>query len=280
MILERMKKRTIIFLLFSMILLACSDCKKSAKHYLQQAQTAYDSHKYEKAKSMIDSIKIIFPKAFNEIQAGFDLMQKIRMAENKRNIFFCDSLMAIKINKIEKLKTKFDYVRDTRYEEFGQYVSKSYSLSVSEKQNTLRAAVTEKGNLYLESVLIGKFVKHTRVKVSAHNGHFAETSDVTADGLNYQFNTLNNRHEIVRYITQNQNNMAEFIYTYQHEPLTLTFIGTRSFSVVLSQRAKKSIAQSFELSRLQNDIKTLEFEKEKSEVLIRYLKSKTDKYND
>lgn len=270
----KMMKRTVVLSLVAFVATACSQSGKSAKSYLQAAQTAYENENYEAAKLHIDSIKIANPKAFKEINAGFELMQKIRLAENKRNIYFCDSLIALKISAIEKLTTQFDYVRDKRYEEFGKYVSKNYPLSVSDNQNTLRAAVNEKGALYLESVLIGQPIHHTRVKVSAADGSYAETKDVTADGLNYRFRTLHNTHEVVRYISTEENNVAQFIFTYQNEPLTLTFFGKRNFSVSLSKAAKESIARTFELSHLQNELKELEFQKEKSEALIRYLRSK------
>lgn len=245
-----------------------------ARAYLRMAKIAYEQEDYAGAKLKIDSIKIKSPKAYHEIDAGFKLMQAIRMAENRRNVYYCDSLIAIKIAEIDALKTRFDYVRDARYEEFGKYVSKLYPLSVSEKQSTLRAAVTEKGDLYLESVLIGKAITHTRVKVSRSDGSFSETHDVTSDGLNYRFRTLDSYYEIVRYIAQDENSVAQFIYTYQQEPLTLTFVGKNTFYIPLSENAKNSVAKSFELSRLQHDIKVLEFEKGKSEALIRYLKDR------
>jgi hypothetical protein len=68
--------------------------------------------------------------------------------------------------------------------------------------------------------------------------------------------------------------VAQFIYSFQHEPLRVSFIGNGTITVVLSDAAKKGVAHSFELSTLLLNIEQLKFEKEKSETLIRYLESK------
>ena len=85
--------------------------------------------------------------------------------------------------------TKFDYIRDDRYQEFGEYFSKAYPHSASLDRDGLRAGVREKGALFIESILGSSSVKHNRVKVTAKDGTFAETGPVTADGMNYRFNT-------------------------------------------------------------------------------------------
>ncbi|MGB4568703.1 MAG: hypothetical protein WBH96_07020, partial [Dysgonamonadaceae bacterium] len=57
-------------------------------------------------------------------------------------------------------------------------------------------------------------------------------------------------------------------------PITVHFIGKRTLSKRLSNKEKEAISQSYELSSLLLEIERLKFEKEKSEVLIRYLLSK------
>ena len=97
---------------------------------------------------------------------------------------------------------------------------------------------------------------------------------VTADGLNYRFNTSGQTYEIVRYIGNDENGIAQFIYTFQEQPLTVQFVGNRTVTADLSHAAKRGIGDSFELSTLLQNIEQLKLEKEKSEVLIRYLESR------
>jgi len=272
--------QSILLLFISLTIFSCSGKKRDAETYLTEARKAYEESNYALAKLKIDSIKLLFPKSFDEIKAGFALMQEVRMAENKRNIAFCDSMLRESYNQLNEMLTKFDYVRDSRYQEFGEYYPKIYPYQSSLNRNGLRSGVGEKGELFIESILSGSTIRHNKIRVTAGDGSFAETLAVTSDGLNYHFQTLNKSYEIVRYTGRNENGVAQFIYIHQNEPLRVEFIGNRTISVALSDAAKQGIAHSFELSTLLLNIEQLKFEKEKSETLIRYLESKANKPED
>lgn len=270
----RFSQYSIILLLLSHFTLACSGNERGAKEYLSEAEAAYQEGNYSLAKLKIDSIKELFPKSFDEINSGFSLMQDVRMAENKRNILFCDSMLHENYTQLKEILTKFDFVRDSRYQEFGEYYPKAYPHHSSLSRNGLRSGVREKGILFIESILSGTTVKHNRIKVTSGDGNFAETDAVTSDGLNYRFNTLDNTYEIVRYSGNDENGVAQFIHTFQDEPITIHFIGGRTITAPLTNAAKKGVADSYELSSLLLNIEQLKFEKEKSEALIRYLESR------
>ena len=99
--------------LVAMMLMAisCNRNEKKAKDYLDIAEQALQKNNFGVAKSNIDSIKILFPKAFEEIQAGFDLMQEVRKAENRRNIVFIDSMINVSIEKLKEQRTNFKNIR-------------------------------------------------------------------------------------------------------------------------------------------------------------------------
>lgn len=265
---------TCYLFLFSVIISSCSGKGRNAKDYLSEAEAAYQQGNFALAKLKIDSIQLLFPKAFNEINTGFALMQDVRMAENRRNIVYCDSMLQVHYKTLNDMLTRFDYVRDDRYQEFGDYYPKVYPVHASLNRDGIRSGVGEKGTLFIESILIGRAIRHNKIKVSSKDGNFAETLSVTSDGLNYSFRTIDKSYEIVRYSGNNENGVAKFIYTFQNEPLTVTFIGSRSVSVAMNDASRKGIGQSFELSVLLTDIERLKFEKEKSETLIRYLQSR------
>ncbi|MBK5196117.1 MAG: hypothetical protein JJE08_08840 [Proteiniphilum sp.] len=265
---------TIILLLFSLFAFSCSGKERGAKEYLSEALTAYNEGNYSLSKLKIDSIKVLFSTSFDEINAGFSLMQDVRMAENKRNILFCDSMLRENYIQLNEMLTKFEFVRDIRYQEFGEYYPKVYPHQSSISRNGLRSGVREKGILFIESILSGATVKHNKIKVTTGEGNFAESLSVTSNGLNYRFNTLNKSYEIVRYSGNDENGVAQFIHTFQDDPVTVHFIGSRTITVVLTDAAKKGIAHSYELSSLLLNIEQLKFEKEKSEALIRYLESR------
>jgi len=265
--------------LWLMLLLipSCGGRESGAGDYLKEAGNAFEKGNYALAKMKIDSIKVLYPEAFDEIDAGFKLMQEIRMAENRRNINYCDSMLRVNYSVLSQLLNDFDYVRDSRYQEFGEYHPKIYPLRSSLDRNGLRSGVREKGVLFIESVLSGTAIYHNQIRVTAADGSFAESGIVTADGLNYRFNTLNKNYEIVRYTGDNEKGVAGYIHAYRDQPLTVHFIGNRTVKVSLSDAEKKGISNSFELSTLLLEIEQLKFEKERSEVLIRYLESRNDK---
>ncbi|HHV86974.1 MAG TPA: hypothetical protein GXX42_14375 [Petrimonas sp.] len=263
-----------IVCVFVFLLISCSGKTRNAKTYLAEAEVALNEGNYPLAKLKIDSIKVLFPKSFDEINKGFELMQQIRMAENRRNITYCDSMLTVNYELLTNMLNGFTYVRDPQYQEFGDYVPKIYPLNTSFNQNGLRSAVSEKGQMYIESVLAGGSLRHNRIKVAIKDGSFAESLPVTTDGLNYRFSTLNTTYEIVRFSGNDDNGVAKFIYTFKESPITLSFIGNRTTTITLSETAKKAIARSFELSTLLLDIEKLKYEKGRSEALIKYLESK------
>ncbi|MDO5524428.1 MAG: hypothetical protein Q4G48_10340 [Bacteroidia bacterium] len=262
------------FCFIALLLGSCSGKNRNAKTYLAEAETALNKGNYSLAKLKIDSIKEVFPTSFDEITEGFELMQKVRMAENQRNIVYCDSMLRVNYEQLREMLESFNYARDPQYQEFGDYVPKTYPLNTSFSQNGLRSAVNERGQMYIESVLSGTSLKHNKIKVSTRDGSFAESLPVTTDGLNYRFSTLGGTYEIVRFAGNDDNGVAKFIYTFKDEPLTLTFTGNRNHAIPLPQAAKKAIAQSFELSTLLLDIESLKYEKGRSEALIKYLQSR------
>ncbi len=270
----RFSFKTTVAIVSTLLLVSSCSGNKGAKEFLSEAGNAYREGNYSLSKRKIDSIKIIHPTAFDEINAGFELMQEVRMAENKRNIVYCDSMLREKYNQLNQILGRFDYIRDERYQEFGEYYPKAYPYQASLNRNGIRSGVCEKGVLFLESILSGSAIRHNKVSVSTPDGNFAETLAVTSDGLNYRFNTLDKSYEIVRYRGDSENGVARFVYSFRDQPISIQFIGKRNVTVPMTDAAKKGISDSFELSAFLLDIEQLKLEKEKSEALIRYLESR------
>ena len=261
-------------LALSNVMTSCSSKTKSAKDYLNIADKAYQDGNYESAKSHIDSIKIVHPKSFKEIREGFDLMQNVRKAENERNMIFIDSMLQANITKLKELQVNFDFVRDENYQEFGNYIPKLTPISSTINHDNLRSGVSEKGVLFLESVISGRRIHHNKIKVAIPDGSYAESLQVTADGLNYTFTTLNKSYEIVRFFGNDENGVAEFIYTFQDRPITLTYVGKSNVSITLPKSSKTAISQSFEMSNVLYELEELRYEKGKTKALLRYLESR------
>ena len=63
--------------LFALLLAACDDGgEKKAQLHLQKAETALKQENFNEAKLQIDSIRILYPKAFEARKQGIKLMQQ------------------------------------------------------------------------------------------------------------------------------------------------------------------------------------------------------------
>ena len=201
-------------------------------------------------------------------------MQQIRTSENQRNIAYCDSMLQVTNAAIEKAMLAFSLQKDPQYQEIGNYIPKLTPSTQLFTRNTLRSGVSEDGKIYLESIVVGQNIGHRQVRASLSDGIYAETLPVTSDGLNYSFNTIEGRYEIVKYTGKDENGVSNFISVYKNEPITIQCIGRKTISFSLSKNEKEAISQSCELSSLLLERERLKMEKEKSETLLRYLQEK------
>ena len=265
--------RSIAFplLLTTILLSSCSKQNKDASNYLETAKKAYKTGNYDQAKQKIDSIKILFPKALDVISNALVLLQDVRYSENIQNIQFCDSALQVDEHKLNKLKLQFTYVKD-QYMEYGIYVPKIFPLEKAFEKNSLRSAVSEKGNFFIESVLSNSSINHNQIRLTRNDTSYVESQKVTSDGLNYQVEN----YEIVRFTSKDANVIGQFVYAFQKEPLTLSFIGNKIIKTTLSDANKKGIGLSFELASLMKQMNDLTIEKQKSMALIEYLEFKND----
>jgi hypothetical protein len=265
---------TVLYFIFMGLIVSCSNRDSGARTYLEAAESAYRAGDFPLAKLKIDSIAMLFPNALNERRAGFSLLQQVRMAENVRNIAFSDSMLTENYAILNQKLPLFDFVLDTENQDLAMYYPRAYLPSVSLNRSGVRARVNEKGVLFIESVVVGNNIRHNQIRASVRDGSFAETLPVTSDGLNARFSTIDNSFEIVTYSGSTENGFAEFIETFRNEQITIQFIGSRNTTITLSNAEKQGIIQSLELSVLLTDIERLKFERDRSEVLIRYLESK------
>ena len=72
-------KNVFLFICLCLACLACTDVEKQAAERLNMAQQAFAAGDYNEAKLQIDSIKILYPKAYNARKAGIGLMQEVEL---------------------------------------------------------------------------------------------------------------------------------------------------------------------------------------------------------
>lgn len=117
----------------TMILLACLCCtlfscenvEKKAGEKLQTAREAFERGDFSEAKMQIDSIKILYPKAFETRREGISLMQQVELKEQEKTLVYLDSLLQKKQSELDAIKGKFTLEKDAEYQKIGNYLHPS-----------------------------------------------------------------------------------------------------------------------------------------------------------
>lgn len=272
-----MKHRIFIFSI-ALLLIGCNQNKEKASLLIEEARELYEMGSLNQAKLRIDSMRTTFPKEFDLINEGRQLMRRIELKENERNYAFADSLLTERQTQAEILKKDFVLVKDEQYEELGTYILKGLTVERNIERCYIRTGVNEYGDIYIASVYFGKGnIKHTGIRVEIKDGSNAETIAIPYDGgTNYRFSDGGNQTEIVTYKKENENGVINFINHYKDQRIKVTYTGGKPYIIYLDDLSKKSIAKSYDLAVVLTDITRLNQEKKVAAGKIEFLKKKIE----
>lgn len=256
--------RYIILIPILSLFFSCSPKDTGATERLTMARAALSDKDFALAKMHIDSIKILFPKAYDAQRDGLALLDTVRRAENDFIIAQCESDVALLSSKIDSMKTNFAYSINKEYQDVGVYVPKDIWNNGQLTQTTLRPGVKENGELFIESIYIGGQM-HDHLKVSVKDGSFAETQTVNDDGFNFRFSNLGKQFEVIRFESNVLNNIADFIDLNKTQPITVTLEGNSKYSYQLLPNVKNAVRKSIDFSKVILLIDSLKQETEKAQ---------------
>lgn len=265
-------KKHIFTIAFISGLLIFGSCKEKrneeAIKYLTDTKSLYEKGAYSEALARIDSIQILYPKAFPEIKEGLALKQIVRKAFDTKQIAYCDSLIAACQPKIDSIKKLFVYKKD-KEDVSGVFIPKTVSSNIL-ASTMLRAGVQEEGPMYIESVYIGGQY-HNAILVKAKDGASAETKPIDDEGFNFRFSHMGKQYEVIKATQFHDNGLAAFIVANSSQPLTVTLKGKNTMSFALSNVYKKAITDSHNLSQLLLLQDSLTTAKDKATLRIKYV---------
>jgi hypothetical protein len=110
-------------------LTACSgNGEKEAALKLQAAEEAYAQGKYSEAKLQLDSIKILYPKAFEARRKGISLMEQVEIKEQERSVVYLDSVLKIKQAEADLKKKGLVLEKNAEYQTVGNYLHPSQTV--------------------------------------------------------------------------------------------------------------------------------------------------------
>ncbi len=269
-----MKRYYYIYALLLSLLSACTNNgEKEAEMHLQRAESAFNSRNYNEAKLQIDTIRTLYPKAFDARKAAIKLMQQVDLKEQERSIVYLDSMMLIKQAQFDSIKGSFILEKDKEYQEVGNYLYPTQTIEKNGGRSFLRGQVSELGEMSITSIYCaGGAIHHSSVKVI--NGDLYAQTPNTKDSYE---TTIGGRHiEKADYKLGDDGGVIAFIVTNKANNLKLQFIGDKTYTTSMTNSDREAIYKLSELAKTLSSIEQIKRDKDEANLKIRFVKRKIE----
>lgn len=269
-------EKTNNLLLRTLALAACGNgIEKKANEKLMVAQAAYERGDYEEAKSQIDSIKILYPKAFEARKAGQALMLDVETKAQQKTLAYLDSALRAKTEEFNAIKDKFILEKDAEYQQVGNYLWPTQTVEKNMHRSFLRFQVDELGKMSMTSIYCGSGnIHHVGVKVIAPDGSFAETP---ASKDSYETTDMNEKIEKADYKLGEDGNVIGFINFNKDKNIRVEFIGDRSYKTTMSPTDRQAAANVYELAQILSAMQEIKKEQEAANLKIGFINKKKER---
>ena len=269
-----MKKIGLSAILALSLLAGCGDGgEKEAQVRLQKAEAALQQDNFSEAKLQIDSIKMLYPKAFEARKQGIKLMQQVDLKEQQKTLVYLDSMMQVKQLQLDSIKGNFVLEKDTAYQEIGNWFYPTQVVEKNVGRSFLRAQVSELGEMALTSIYCaGGKLNHTSVKVSVGDT-FAETP-MTKDS--YTTTDLGRTIEKADYKVGEDGGVAGFIVANADKNIQLTFIGDKTWRTAMQKNDRKAFVELTELARILSGMEEIRKQQKEANLKIQFVTRKIE----
>ncbi len=252
----KMKKTVILAIVAFITATGCKeDVEKSASRHLDNAREAFSELNYSLAKQEIDSIRILYPKAFEARKQGLALMQEIEMAEQLRSIEYEDSMIALAKAAFEAIKGNYIFEKDEQYQDMGSYTIKSQDPIRNIERNYIRGKVDELGRMTLVSHYRGNaYIHHDQIRLNVGETYV----ETPVSDERHEFTDLGICYERLSFMNGNDGGAAAFINENIDKDITYTLYrqtdtGSKravSGNLKMNREDRYAIAQLYNLSQV------------------------------
>ena len=269
-----MKLNKLIALPLFMTLFSCNSDEKKAEELFQRAESSFATGDYSLTKLQIDSIRTLYPKAFEVRKAGIKLMQQVDLQEQQKTLVYLDSVMAVKQASLDSIRGNFALEKDTAYQEVGNYFYPTQTVEKNIGRSFLRGQVNERGEMSITSIYCaGGKLHHRAVKVSVDD-LFAETP-ISPDC--YETTDLGKAIEKADYKLGSDGGVIAFITANQDKKrIRLEFIGDRNYKTTMQPNDIKAIAELSRLAQILSSIEAIKKEQNEANLKIRFVNRKIE----
>ena len=269
-----MKKIGLSALLGLVLLASCGDGgEKEAQKRLQKAEVALQQENFSEAKLQIDSIKVLYPKAFEARKQGIKLMQQVDLKEQGKTLVYLDSMMLVKQAQLDSIKGNFVFEKDTAYQDIGNWLYPTQVVEKNVDRTFLRGQVNELGEMSLTSIYCaGGQLNHTSVKVSVGDT-FAETP-MTNDS--YTTTDLGRTIEKADYKVGNDGGVTGFIVANADKNIQLTFMGDKTYRTAMQKTDRQAFVELTELARILSGMEEIRKQQKEANLKIQFVTRKIE----
>ena len=269
-----MKKIGLSALLALSLLTGCGDGgEKEAQLRLQKAEIALKQELFSEAKLQIDSVKILYPKAFEARKQGIKLMQQVDLLEQQKTLVYLDSMMLLKQLQLDSIKGNFVLEKDTVYQEVGNWFYPTQIVEKNVGRSFLRGQVSELGEMSLTSIYCaGGKLNHTSVRVSVDDT-FAETP-MAKDC--YTTTDMGRIIEKADYKVGDDGGVVGFIVANADKNIQLIFNGDKSYRLTMQKSDRKAIAELTKLARVLSGMEEIRKQQKEANLKILFVKRKME----
>ena len=271
-------KKLIILCCGAWLLCACGNSiEKKAGEKLSAAQTAYEQGNYQEAKLQIDSIKILYPKAFETRKAGQKLMLQVELKAQQHILAYLDSALQAKQQQLAAIKDNYVLEKDTAYQTIGNYLWPTQTIEKNLHRSFLRFQVNEQGQMSMTSIYCGdNHIHHIAVKVIAPDGSFAETP---SSKDSYETTNLNEKIEKADYKDGEDGSVIGFVNMNKDKNIRVEYLGDRRYVTTMSPSDRQAAAGIYELAQLLSSMTQIKKEQEEAKMKIKFVTKKWEVEN-
>lgn len=271
-------KKVILLACLCCALFSCEDVEKKAGEKLQAAREAFELGNYNEAKILIDSIKVLYPKAFETRRAGIGLMQEVELKEQEKSLVYLDSMLQAKQKEFDAIKGKYTFEKDAEYQNIGNYLHPSQVIEKNLHRSFLRFQVDENGVMSMTSIYCGSHnIHHVAVKVTAPDGSFAETP---AAKESYETTDLGEKIEKADFKLGEDGNVMGFLYLNKDKNIKVNYLGERPYSITMTAADRQALAGIYELAQLLSSMTEIRKNIEEANLKIGFVKKKMEERKD
>ena len=271
-------KKVILLACLCCTLFSCEDVEKKAGEKLQAAREAFELGNYNEAKILIDSIKMLYPKAFETRRAGIGLMQEVELKEQEKSLVYLDSMLQAKQKDFDAIKGKYTFEKDAEYQNIGNYLHPSQVIEKNLHRSFLRFQVDENGVMSMTSIYCGAGnIHHVGVKVMTPDGSFAETP-TSKDS--YETTDLGEKIEKADFKLGEDGNVMGFLYLNKDKNIKVNYQGERPYSITMTAADRQALASVYELAQLLSSMTEIKKNMEEANLKIEFVKKKMEERKD